>query len=76
MKTITVNGEKHTLELFRERDVETGMVIGQRYGRRVYRVLCFDGDEVIARSVRNAGIIVAMSVDEVLDEFGYVTDWA
>ena len=76
MKSIVVNGERCRLVPFDRRNaedaVEVGCVIGQLFGRRVYRVLCFDGDDVIARNVRNDSLIVALTRSEVADEFGRV----
>ena len=72
MKNIIVNGRTCRLSPFGDRPVVPGAIIGQLYGRRVYRVLCFDGDDVIARNVRHEDIIEAFGYDEVLDEFGLV----
>ena len=61
-----------------ESRLQPGTLIGQRFGRRVYRVLCYDGDEIIARNVRHADILVALSAVEVAEEFALVqrAQWA
>lgn len=72
MKTIHVNGKPCLLVTDKAREVTSGTIIGQRFGRRVYRVLCEDGDDFICRSVRNENILVSLSRQEVAEEFGFV----
>lgn len=72
MKTIHVNGEPFQVIPLRGRGVEPGDVVGQRFGRRVYRVLCTDGDDFILRNVRNESIVIALTQREVVEEFGLV----
>lgn len=74
MKTIVVNGKRCELLPFGGGEPEPGTVIGQRYGRRVYRVLCADGDDYILRNVRNESILMALPRAEVIEEFGIVKE--
>ena len=72
MRTIVVNGQRCTIAPLGERDVEAGALIGELNGRRVYRVLCLDDGDVIARNVRHEGIIEAIGRRELLADFGLV----
>ena len=72
MKKVIVNGRACRVTSFDGRRIDPGIVIGQLEGRRVYRVLCLDGDDVIARNVRHENILEAFRKSEVLNEFGIV----
>ena len=72
MKTIQVNGEPFRVISLRGHGIDPGDVVGQRFGRRVYRVLCADGSDFILRNVRNESIVIALPQQEVVDEFGLV----
>ena len=69
MKIKTVNGERCSLAPLGKRDLLPDTMIGQRFGRRVYRVLCLDGDDVIARNVCNPSLLVAIPCEEAAAEF-------
>ena len=50
---VTVNGEPCALRPLAEGDVAPGAMVRCRQGRRVYRVLCEDGPDVVMRNARH-----------------------
>ncbi len=74
--TIHVNGEPYRKSSLRDADFGPGTIIAQRFGRRVYRVLCQDGNELVVRNVRHPGLFDALPLETLRDEYCLVTPLA
>ena len=74
--TILVNGEPYRKSSLHDVDFGPGTIIAQRFGRRVYRVLCQDGDELVVRNVRHPSLFDALPLDTLKEEYCLVTPLA
>ena len=69
MNTVIVNGMRHEVLPLSEAGPELGSVLLWRDHRRVYRLLCRDGDEYVMRNVRHPTVFEAFPISIVEHEF-------
>lgn len=67
MKHVRVNGEVYTARTMRIEDVRPGTIVRGIEHRRVYRLLCEDGDELIMRNVRHPDLVEVAKTSYVLE---------
>ena len=64
-----VNGQKYDVVRLRKEDLVPGVFVREAVGRRAYRVLCIDGEEIVMRNLRKPALFEAVSLSDIDRDF-------